>query len=125
MKEIDKPIEEMPPPAGLTELIGLVEDDTINQSTAKDVLEEMIDSGKRASEIVEERGLAQISDATELEKIIDQILDENPEQVNEYLGGKKQVLGWFIGQVMKATRGKANPQLARKFLQEKLEGIRG
>jgi aspartyl-tRNA(Asn)/glutamyl-tRNA(Gln) amidotransferase subunit B len=125
MKEIDKPIEEMPPPEGLTELIGLVEDETINQSTAKDVLEEMIDSEKRASEIVEERGLAQISDATELEKIIDQILDENPEQVNEYLGGKKQVLGWFIGQVMKATRGKANPQLARKFLQEKLEGIRG
>lgn len=120
MKEIDRPIAAMPPPEALAELIGLVEDETINQSTGKDVLEEMVASRKRAGEIVEERGLAQISDAAKLDEIVAQVLSENPAQVEEYRSGKKQVIGWLIGQVMKATRGQANPQMARELLQDQL-----
>jgi aspartyl-tRNA(Asn)/glutamyl-tRNA(Gln) amidotransferase subunit B len=112
-------------PQALAELIALVEEGTINQSTGKDVLEEMLASGRDAQSIVAERGLAQISDAGVLQTIVTQVLDENPEQVAEYLSGKEQVIGWFIGQVMRATRGKANPQLARELLKERLETRRG
>ncbi len=125
MKEAERGLEAMPSPPALAELIGLVEDATINQSTGKDVLEEMVASGRSAGEIVEDRGLAQISDEEALAKIVSDILEENPKQVGEYLGGKQQVIGWMIGQVMKATRGQANPQLARELLQEKLEERRG
>jgi len=113
------------PAEALAELINLVEEETINQSTGKDVLTEMFNTGRRARDIVTERGLAQISDAEKLSQIVTQTLDDNPEQVEEYLTGKRQVLGWFIGQVMRATRGKANPQLARELLEEQLEAGRG
>lgn len=113
------------PADALAELISLVEEDTINQNTGKDVLTELFNTGRRASDIVRERGLAQISDAEELRKTITRTVEDNPEQVEEYLAGKSQVLGWFIGQVMRATRGKANPQLARELLEEHLEARRG
>ena len=108
-------------PQGLAAVIGLVEDGTINQSTGKEVLEEMFASGRGARQIVEERGLAQISDTAALEKTIAQVLDENPDQVAKYLGGKEQLLGWLMGQVMKATQGKANPQVLRGLLRAQLE----
>ncbi len=108
----------------LAELIRLVEDGTITQSTGKDLLEEMFATGQRARDIVRERGLTQISDTRELRGIVLQTLNENPEQVEEYLKGRKQVIGWFIGQVMQATRGKANPRLVRELLKEELEGNR-
>lgn len=107
------------------ELIGLVEDGTINRNTGKDVLEEMFASGQGAHRIVEQRGLAQISDAAMLEAIVAQVLEENPAQVNQYLGGKAQLLGWLIGQAMKATRGQAQPQVVRELLQTQLEARRG
>ncbi|MEA3376130.1 MAG: Asp-tRNA(Asn)/Glu-tRNA(Gln) amidotransferase subunit GatB [Chloroflexota bacterium] len=107
----------------LAELIELVEEGRITQSTGKEVLTEMFTTGHRACDIVREQGLAQISDAQKLREIVARTLEENPEQVEEYLMGKKQVLGWFIGQVMQATQGKANPQLARELLTEKLETI--
>jgi aspartyl-tRNA(Asn)/glutamyl-tRNA(Gln) amidotransferase subunit B len=113
------------PAEALAELIRLVEEDTINQSTGKNVLTEMFKTDRRAQDIVRERGLAQISDAEKLRGIITQALEDNPEQVDEYLTGKRQVLGWFIGQVMRATRGKANPQLARELLEQQLEAKRG
>jgi aspartyl-tRNA(Asn)/glutamyl-tRNA(Gln) amidotransferase subunit B len=113
------------PAEALAELIRLVEEGRINQSTGKDVLTEMLTTGRRAPDIVRERGLAQISDAERLGETVTHTLDENPEQVQEYLMGKEQVLGWFIGQVMRATRGKANPQLARELIREQLEGKRG
>ncbi|MGD8244705.1 MAG: Asp-tRNA(Asn)/Glu-tRNA(Gln) amidotransferase subunit GatB [Anaerolineae bacterium] len=112
-------------PGALTRLIRLVEEGTINQTTGKDVLEEMLVSGREAQDIVREEGLAQISDTEELERVITQVLDEHADQVAEYLSGKDQVLGWFIGRVMRATRGKANPQLARELLKDKLEARRG
>jgi aspartyl-tRNA(Asn)/glutamyl-tRNA(Gln) amidotransferase subunit B len=111
-------------PEALAELIGLVEDDTINTNTGKEVLGEMFASGRGARQIVEERGLAQISDTEALEQIVAQVLDESPDQVNVYLGGKEQIIGWMIGQVMKATRGKANPQMVRELLQNQLEAKR-
>jgi aspartyl-tRNA(Asn)/glutamyl-tRNA(Gln) amidotransferase subunit B len=109
----------------LAGLIRLVQEGTINQTTGKDVLEEMYASGREARVIVRAQGLAQISDIEELHGIVTQVLDENSDQVEEYLSGKEQVLGWFIGRVMRATRGKANPQLAQELLREKLEARRG
>ena len=111
-------------PQALVELIGLIRDNTINTNTGKDVLAEMFASGSSARQIVEERGLAQVSDAAALEKIVAQVLEENPAQVIKYLSGKVQVLGWLMGQVMKATRGKANPQVVRELLQIQLEARR-
>jgi aspartyl-tRNA(Asn)/glutamyl-tRNA(Gln) amidotransferase subunit B len=111
-------------PHALAELIGLVQDGTINTSTGKDVLAEMFASGHNARQIVEERGLAQLSDAAALEEIVAQVLNENPAQVHKYLDGKTQIVGWLMGQVMKATRGKANPQMVQTSLQEQLERLR-
>jgi aspartyl-tRNA(Asn)/glutamyl-tRNA(Gln) amidotransferase subunit B len=111
-------------PETLAELVGLVEDGTINTNTGKEVLGEMFAGGRGAREIVDERGLAQISDTGALEQAVAQVLDENPEQVDKYLDGKEQIIGWMIGQVMKATRGKANPQIVRELLQTQLEARR-
>jgi aspartyl-tRNA(Asn)/glutamyl-tRNA(Gln) amidotransferase subunit B len=125
MKEAGREIGSVPvSPRALAELIGLVKDGTINPNTGKEVLERMFASGDSARQIVEARGLAQISDTAALERIVAQVLEENPEQVNQYLGGKVQILGWLMGQVMRATRGKANPQVVRELLQAQLEARR-
>jgi aspartyl-tRNA(Asn)/glutamyl-tRNA(Gln) amidotransferase subunit B len=121
LKETETGIEEVRiAPAALAELLTLAEKGTINQNTAKAVLGEMFKSGQAAAEIVAEKGLAQISDADELDQIVDQVIAANPEEVSEYQAGKERLLGWFVGQVMKATRGKANPQLVTELLKEKL-----
>ena len=121
-----RPIDEIATsPEELAELIALLDQGMINQSTGKDVLEEMVASGRDAPTIVREQGLAQISDAARLEEIVTQVLDRHPEQVTEYLSGKEEVLGWFIGRVMRATRGRANPRLARDLLKDQLEIMRG
>jgi aspartyl-tRNA(Asn)/glutamyl-tRNA(Gln) amidotransferase subunit B len=127
LKKADQREAEVPgvSPEGLASLIGLVSAGTINQTTGKDVLEEMLATGRDAQDIVSDRGLAQISDADALLELVKQVLDESPQQVEEYLSGKKQVLGWLIGRVMRATRGKANPQLARELLKDTLEAGRG
>lgn len=126
LKESGREIETIPvSPESLAELIGLVEDGAINLNTGKEVLEEMFASGCSAHQIVEQRGLMQISDPQALENIVVQILQENPRQVKEYLAGKTQIIGWLMGQVMRATRGKANPQIVRQLLQAKLDAQRG
>ena len=120
-KEAETGIEEARiTPAALAELLTLVEKGTINQNTAKAVLGEMFKSGRAATEIVAEKGLAQISDADELERVIDEVISANPEPVAEYRAGKERLLGWFVGQVMKATQRKAHPQLVTELLKEKL-----
>jgi aspartyl-tRNA(Asn)/glutamyl-tRNA(Gln) amidotransferase subunit B len=126
LRETDQSVDTIPvsPPA-LVELIGMVAQDTINASTAKEVLTEMAAAGRSAREIVEERGLGQISDEAALAGVVTRVLDDNPEHVDTYLEGKPQIIGWLIGQVMKSTRGKANPQLARRLLQAQLEARRG
>jgi Asp-tRNA(Asn)/Glu-tRNA(Gln) amidotransferase B subunit len=111
-------------PEGLVALTALVDKAVINSNTAKDVLAEMFQSGKAAAEIVEARGLAQISDVSLLEEAVARILADNPEQVATYLAGKEGLRGWFVGQVMKATRGKANPAVVNQLLDEQLEQLR-
>jgi aspartyl-tRNA(Asn)/glutamyl-tRNA(Gln) amidotransferase subunit B len=111
-------------PESLVELITLVDKTVINNNTAKEVLGEMFQSGRAAKEIVEAKGLAQISDESLLEETIAQILADNPEQVAIYLGGKDGLQGWFVGQVMRATRGKANPAVVNRLLENQLDHLR-
>ncbi|MBK8903381.1 MAG: Asp-tRNA(Asn)/Glu-tRNA(Gln) amidotransferase subunit GatB [Anaerolineaceae bacterium] len=103
-------------PAALVELVGLVEKQTINHNTAKDVLAEMFTIGMAPAQIVESRGLAQISDDAAITAVIQQILNDNPEQLNRYLAGEEKLRGWFVGQVMRQTKGKANPALVNHLL---------
>lgn len=107
-------------PQRLAELIALVEKGTITANSAKDVLVEMFATKQEAAEIVQERGLVQISDEGALARIVEEIIDANPEQVVRYREGKGTLLQWFVGQVMRATRGKANPQVVVALLEEKL-----
>ncbi len=108
-------------PKALAGMFALVEQGTISGKIAKQVFEEMIASGKSADEIVRARGLVQISDEGELLKIVREILAGNQPQVEQYKSGKQQVFGFFVGQVMKATRGKANPQVVNKVLKDELQ----
>ena len=107
-------------PEALAELLILQEKGVINQNTAKAVLAEMFESGKPASRIVEARGLRQISDSDQITTIVAEVLVENADQLEEYLNGKEGLFNWFFGQVMRATKGKANPQVVREELQRQL-----
>jgi len=107
-------------PAQLAELIGLVETGTINFNTGKRVLAEMFKSGAPAQAIVEAQGLAQISDTSAIEAIVTKVLDANPAEVEKYLGGKETVLGFLVGQVMKESRGKANPATVQEIMKRQL-----
>ncbi|MBB3064580.1 Asp-tRNA(Asn)/Glu-tRNA(Gln) amidotransferase subunit GatB [Limibacillus halophilus] len=106
---------------GLGNLLDLIADGTVSGRIAKEVFEEMWDSGKSAANIVEEKGLKQISDTGALEAIVEGLIAENPEQVQQIRDGNPKVVGWFVGQVMKATQGKANPGLVNQILRQKLE----
>ncbi|MFP4599616.1 MAG: Asp-tRNA(Asn)/Glu-tRNA(Gln) amidotransferase subunit GatB [Persicimonas sp.] len=108
-------------PAQLAELVELIDEDVISGKIAKDVFEEMLESGDDPEQIVEDKGLKQISDEDALAEIIDGIIADNPDQVGQYREGNTNIVGWFVGQVMQATRGQANPQLANKMLREMLE----
>ncbi len=107
-------------PSSLGQMVELINNGTISGKIAKTVFEEMLASGKDPQTIVKEKGLVQISDEGELGTIIAQVVADNPESVADYQGGKAQAFGFLVGQVMKATRGKANPQLVNKLLKEKL-----
>lgn len=104
----------------LGELIGLIEDSTISGKIAKDVLDLMLETGKSASEIVEEKGLKQTTNLDEISAIADKIIAENSKQVEQYRAGNERLFGFFVGQMMKATGGKINPQIANQILKEKL-----
>lgn len=104
----------------LAELLGLIEKGTISGKIAKSVLEEMYSTGKDAGSIVKEKGLAQISDEGALLKIIDDVIAANPQSVEDYRAGKDRAIGFLVGQIMKATKGQANPGLVNKMLKEKL-----
>ena len=105
----------------VSELVNLVTEGVISGKIAKTVLEETWDSGLSPIEIVESTGLKQIDDDDEIERIIDQIISEHPDQVTAYKGGKDKLFGFFVGQIMKATQGKANPASANKILKDKLD----
>ncbi|NIR52763.1 Asp-tRNA(Asn)/Glu-tRNA(Gln) amidotransferase subunit GatB [candidate division KSB1 bacterium] len=106
--------------ANLAELIKLINNGTISGKIAKSVFEEMRKTGKSPDAIVEQKGLKQITDSGEIESQVKQVLADNPEEVKKYLSGKEQVLGFLVGQVMKATRGKANPKLVNEMLRKEL-----
>ncbi|HEY7610532.1 MAG TPA: Asp-tRNA(Asn)/Glu-tRNA(Gln) amidotransferase subunit GatB [Alphaproteobacteria bacterium] len=108
--------------AALGKLVDLIADNTISGRIAKDVLEEMFATGRDPAAIVEAKGLKQITDTGALEAAIDKIIAANPAQVAKYKAGEAKVIGWFVGQVMKATGGKANPQIVNKLLAKKLGG---
>jgi aspartyl-tRNA(Asn)/glutamyl-tRNA(Gln) amidotransferase subunit B len=111
-------------PPGLADLLTLVKKDAINFSTARDVFEVMCETGRSAQEIVAKRGLAQISDAEALSEIVTRVLTDNDDAVGQYLAGKETVLQFLMGQVMRFTRGKADPQVTIALLKERLEAMR-
>lgn len=108
-------------PKQLGELLALIEKGTISGKIAKTVFEEMYATGKSPAQIVEEKGLVQITDETTLRKIAEKIIEAHPKEVNQYKAGKERLLGFFVGQMMKETKGKANPQLANKIFKELLK----
>jgi aspartyl-tRNA(Asn)/glutamyl-tRNA(Gln) amidotransferase subunit B len=108
------------PPEMLVELLKILQEGTINQNTAKAVLLEMMETGHAAGEIIEKRGLRQISDSKKIADLVSEVLAENPGQVNEYLEGKTGLFGWFLGQVMRQTGGKANPRIVKSELEKQL-----
>ena len=107
--------------ADLAELIKLVKGGAISGRTAKAVFADMVTTGKNPEAIVQEKGLVQISDTAEIEDQVKKILDDNPAEVAKYLAGNEQVLGFFVGQVMRATRGQANPKLVNQTLRQALQ----
>ena len=105
----------------LSDLLILVKDGKINNNTGKKVLREMFDSGKEPGTIVKEQGLIQVSDEGELIAWVDKVLDDNPQSIEDFKNGKDRAIGFLVGQIMKASKGKANPQLVNKMLSEKLK----
>ena len=108
-------------PEQLADLLKLADAGTVSAKTAKSVFEEMAASGKPPATIVEQKGLVQVSDAAAIEAIIDKVLDAHPQEVAAYRGGKSKLLGFFVGQVMRETRGKANPQVVNQILKDMLD----
>ena len=108
------------PPQSLAEMIKLIEDGTISGKMAKDIIEKMYRTGKPPKTVIEEKGMVQITDEGALAKTIADILAANTAQVEQYRGGKEKLFGYFVGQVMKATQGKANPQLINELLKKML-----
>jgi len=108
------------PPEGLAELLKLQQEGTISIRIAKEVLEEMFATGRGAREIVEAKGLTQITDVAQLTAIVEKVLAAHPKVVEDYRKGKEKALGFLVGQVMKETRGKANPNLVNQLLKERL-----
>ncbi|MBU2091336.1 MAG: Asp-tRNA(Asn)/Glu-tRNA(Gln) amidotransferase GatCAB subunit B, partial [Alphaproteobacteria bacterium] len=104
----------------LGKMIGLIKDGTISGRIAKDVFAEMVASGKDAEIIIEEKGLRQVSDTGAIEKVIDDVIAANQDKVAEYKSGKDKLFGFFVGQVMKASQGKANPGMVNDLLKAKL-----
>ncbi|SFF27594.1 aspartyl/glutamyl-tRNA(Asn/Gln) amidotransferase subunit B [Paenibacillus catalpae] len=106
---------------GLGEMIGLLEKGTISSKIAKTVFKSMLESGKLPQQIVEEQGLVQISDEGALVAVVDQIIQANPQSVEDFKAGKDKAIGFLVGQIMKETKGKANPALVNKLLLERLK----
>jgi aspartyl-tRNA(Asn)/glutamyl-tRNA(Gln) amidotransferase subunit B len=123
LNEENRSISDCPvTPPLLAELLKLIEKGTISNKIAKTVFDEMWKSGKAPETIVEEKGLVQVSDTGAIEAIIDEVLAKEAGQVAEYRSGKDKLFGFFVGQVMRASKGKANPALVNELLQKKLQG---
>ncbi len=108
-------------PRVLAEILELIEKGAISDKIGKKVLEQVFENGGSPSEIVEKQGLAQVSDAGQLQAVVQRVLDENPAEVEKYRSGKKKVFGFLVGQVMRQTRGKANPKMVNELLRKILD----
>ncbi|AJD51915.1 aspartyl/glutamyl-tRNA(Asn/Gln) amidotransferase subunit B [Thalassospira xiamenensis M-5 = DSM 17429] len=123
LNKLEVPVTESPVTAeNLGKLLDLISDDTISGRIAKDVFEIMIETGNDPEKIVEEKGLKQITDTGAIETAIDEVIAANPDKVKEIRDGKDRMLGWFVGQVMKSTGGKANPGMVNQMLRDKILG---
>ena len=111
-------------PENIGNLIELINNNTISGKIAKDVFPEMLKTNDDPAKIVKEKNLVQITDTSALEKIIDEIINNNQPQVQQFISGKESVIGFFVGQVMKASRGKANPKAVNELLKEKLDSLK-
>ncbi|KAF0249180.1 MAG: aspartyl-tRNA(Asn)/glutamyl-tRNA (Gln) amidotransferase subunit B, partial [bacterium] len=114
---IDCPIK----PNDLGELITLISNNTINGKIAKEVFEKMFQTGKLPKALIQELGLTQITNSVEILTIVAKVINDNPKQLEQYCQGKQTLFGFFVGQVMKVTAGKANPQMVNEVLKTQLE----
>lgn len=122
LNRTETPVSDSPVSApALGGLIDLIADGTISGRIAKDVFADMYETGKAAADIVEEKGLKQVSDTGALEAAVAEVMSANPDRVADYRGGNQKLLGWFMGQIMKASGGKANPQMVNQLLRERLD----
>jgi len=121
LNEEKRDIRQCPITAGaLADMITLIEEGAISGKMAKDVIGDMYQTGKSPQDIIKEKGLVQITDEGELAKTISAIIEANPNQLKDYRSGKEKLFGFFVGQVMKATQGKANPQMVNDLLKKML-----
>ena len=122
LRDTKTEITSFPVPAqNLAELINKINEGEINNKIGRDILPLMISEGKKASDIISEKGLTQVTDTDALSRVIDDILAESKKEINEFIAGKDKITGFFIGRIMRATAGKANPAIVNKILKEKLE----
>jgi len=123
LKRDEREIDQCPvTPSHLAKMLSMIKDGTISGKIAKDVFEEMYRTGEEPSKIVQEKGWIQILDKGEIERAIEKAMQANPKQVEDYRKGKEKLFGFFVGEVMKETKGKANPKLLNELLKEKLKG---
>jgi aspartyl-tRNA(Asn)/glutamyl-tRNA(Gln) amidotransferase subunit B len=108
-------------PKHLAEMLSMIKEGTISGKIAKDVFEEMYRTGGHPVDIVKEKGWIQIQDEGEIEQAIERAMAANPKQVEDYRKGKDKIFGFFVGEVMKQTKGKANPKLVNELLKKKLK----
>jgi aspartyl-tRNA(Asn)/glutamyl-tRNA(Gln) amidotransferase subunit B len=111
-------------PNQIAELLSLIDDGTLSGSMAKTVFEEMFETGRSAGEIAEATGMVQVSDADAVSQAVEEAVSGNPKPVADYLGGKESAMRYLVGQVMKITRGKANPKVVADLLEDKLASLR-
>lgn len=110
-------------PKNLVELFKIIEDGKISNTAGKEVFKEMFENNRPALEIIEEKGLCQISSFDEIEKFVDEVLNNNPKSIEDYRAGKTKAVGFLMGQVMKASKGQANPSVAKEMMEEKLKNM--
>jgi aspartyl-tRNA(Asn)/glutamyl-tRNA(Gln) amidotransferase subunit B len=123
LKHDEREIDQCPvTPPRLAEMLSMMKDGTISGKIAKDVFEEMYRTGERPEKIVRDKGWVQILDEGEIEKAIEKAIGANPKQVEDFLKGKEKLFGFFVGEVMKQTKGKANPKLVNEILRKRLKG---
>ena len=117
-------LEQLPFGSGhIAELVNALDAQTITSKQAKDVFAEMLKSGKKPQQIIREQGLSQVSDIAAIEKLVDEVFAANPQAIADWKKGKTNVAGWLMGQVMKKSRGKANPNQTTELVQKKLAAL--